>query len=210
MKTLTLAAIRCSLMFLVTASLFSIRHAQAYTVTLERVGFDTVVATGSGALDLTGLTLEADDALGDPQINPFLGNIITGSSNHCELYQGAFTGPSSFGRGSQTFASNGTGDIVGMLFNGGDQFSALLVPDNYVSGTALSDSATYNNVTLVTLFVTPGTYVWTWGDGADQRFTLQIGSVGVPPPAVPDGGATVSLLGFALLGLAAVRRKLSC
>jgi VPDSG-CTERM motif len=83
------------------------------------------------------------------------------------------------------------------------------VPDNYVSGTALSDSATYNNVTLVTLFVTPGTYVWTWGDGADQRFTLQIGSVGVPPPAVPDGGSTVSLLSCALLGLAAARRKLS-
>jgi hypothetical protein len=59
-----------------------------------------------------------------------------------------------------------------------------------------------------TPFVTPGTYVWTWGDGADQRFTLQIGSVGVP--GVPDGGSTVSLLGCALLGLAALRRKLSC
>ena len=209
MKTLILPAIRCSLMFTaVTASLFSIRSAQAYTVTLERVGFDTVVATGSGALDLTGLTLQDDDAFGGPAISPFLGNITTGSPNHCELYGGAFTGPSSFGRGSQTFASNGTGDIVGMLFNGGDQFSALLVPENYVSGTALSDSATYNNVTLVTLFVTPGTYVWTWGDGADQRFTLQIGSVGVP--RVPDGGSTVSLLGCALLGLAALRRKLRC
>jgi hypothetical protein len=75
----------------------------------------------------------------------------------------------------------------------------------YVSGTALSDSATYNNLTLVT-FVTPGTYVWTWGDGADQRFTLQIGSVGVP--GVPDGGSTVSLLGLGLLGLAALRRRL--
>jgi hypothetical protein len=208
MKTLPKKLLPLTLFGIAVTSLFSVRPAQAYTVTLERVGFDTVVATGSGALDLTGLTLEADDAFGGPGINPFLGNIITGSSNHCELYQGAFTGPSSFGRGSQTSASNGTGDIVGMLFNGGDQFSALLVPQNYVSGTALSDSATYNNVTLVTLFVTPGTYVWTWGDGADQRFTLQIGSVGVP--RVPDGGSTVSLLGCALLGLAALRRKLSC
>jgi hypothetical protein len=56
--------------------------------------------------------------------------------------------------------------------------------------------------------VTPGTYVWTWGTEANQNFTLQIGSVGVP--GVSDGGTTVSLLGFALLGLAALRRKLSC
>jgi hypothetical protein len=77
----------------------------------------------------------------------------------------------------------------------------------YVSGTALSDSATYNNLTLGTPFVTPGTYVWTWGDGADQNFTLQIGSVGVP--GVPDGGSTVSLLSFALLSVAALRRKIT-
>ena len=28
--------------------------------------------------------------------------------------------------------------------------------------------------------------------------------------SVPDGGSTISLLGFALLGVAAFRRKLSC
>jgi hypothetical protein len=60
-------------------------HAQAYTVTLEQVR-SNVVATGSGVLDLTGLTLVADDAFGGPGINPFLGNIVTGSSNPCDLY----------------------------------------------------------------------------------------------------------------------------
>jgi len=84
----------------------------------------------------------------------------------------------------------------------------LVVPVGYVSGHALSNSMTFNNATLASLGVTPGTYVWTWGDGADQNFTLQIGSLGVP--GVPDGGSTVSLLGFVLLGLAAVRRKLGC
>jgi hypothetical protein len=63
---------------------------------------------------------------------------------------------------------------------------------------------TFNNATFASLGVTPGTYEWTWGTGlANQNFTLQIG-------AVPDGGSTVSLLGFALVGLAALRRKLSC
>jgi hypothetical protein len=87
-------------------------------------------------------------------------------------------------------------------------FTFLLVPQGYASGAALSDSMTFNNATFASLGVTPGTYVWTWGDGANQNFTLQIGLVGVP--GVPDGGSTVSLLGCALLGLAALRRKLSC
>ena len=75
------------------------------------------------------------------------------------------------------------------------------MPQGYVSGAALSDSMTFNNATFASLGVTPGTYVWSWGQGANQRFTLIIG-------AVPDGGSTISLLGCALLGLAALRRKL--
>jgi hypothetical protein len=64
---------------------------------------------------------------------------------------------------------------------------------------------------FASLGLTPGTYVWSWGTGLpNQNFMLQIGSVGVPPPGVPDGGTTVSLLGCALLGLVALRRKLSC
>ncbi len=79
------------------------------------------------------------------------------------------------------------------------------MPQGYVSGAALSDSMTFNNATLASLGVTPGTYVWTWGAGANQNFTLIIGGAGVP-----DGGSTVSLLGCGLLGLAALRRKLRC
>ena len=78
------------------------------------------------------------------------------------------------------------------------------MPQGYVSGAALSNSMTFNNATFASLGVTPGTYVWTWGTGLpNQNFTLIIGGVGVP-----DGGSTVSLLGFGLLGLAVLRRKL--
>jgi len=74
----------------------------------------------------------------------------------------------------------------------------------YVSDTALSSSATWLNNTFASLGLTPGTYEWTWGDGgANQNFTLVI-------EAAPDGGTTISLLGCALLGLAALRRKLGC
>ena len=56
MKILILAAVRCSLIFTaVTASLFSVRPAEAYTVTLQQMG-SNVVANGSGPINLTGLT----------------------------------------------------------------------------------------------------------------------------------------------------------
>ena len=96
--------------------------------------------------------------------------------------------------------SMGIGDRVGIIRTLG-----VVVPSGYVSGTALSSSATWNSATVASLGVTPGTYVWSWGAGANQDFTLIIRGAGVP-----DGGSTVSLLGFALVGLTALRRKLSC
>jgi hypothetical protein len=202
LKTLTLAAIRCSLMFTaVTASLFSVQPAQAgYIVTLEQLGSD-VVATGSGPIDLTGLTfaVSTDNV---PGIAGELGLIDTGSfGTIADLYDGA-VGPATFGSGDPFLPNTASGDFVGIVGITG----LLSVPQNYVSGAALSDSMTFNNATLASVGVTPGTYVWTWGTGLEnQNFTLVIGGAGVP-----DGGSTVSLLGFALLGLTALRRKLSC
>ena len=49
-----------------------------------------------------------------------------------------------------------------------------MVPTGYVSGNPLSGRAIYSGKTLATLGVTPGTYVWTWGAGANQNFTLKI------------------------------------
>jgi VPDSG-CTERM motif len=195
MKTLILAAIRCSLMFLVTGSLFSVQPAQAYTVTLQQTG-SNVVATGSGAINLTGLTFVISGA-DNPGIVPFSGVISTGPfASMIDGYRG-FTGPMDFGSGAGALPNTASGDFVGISGVG----LGLFVPLNYISGTALSDSMTFNNATFASLGVTPGTYVWTWGDGANQRFTLRIGTV-------PDGGSTISLLGCALLGLAALRRKL--
>src|SRR5436305_4489368 len=56
---------------IVMAWLLSVRPAQAggYTVTLQQVGPD-VVATGSGAIDLTGLTFYRSGS-GDPQVIPY-------------------------------------------------------------------------------------------------------------------------------------------
>ena len=199
MKTLILAAIRCSLMFTAVTSLFCVQPAQAYTVTLEQIG-SNVVATGSGPINLTGLTFVISGA-DNPGIVPFSGVISTGPfASMIDGYRG-FTGPMDFGSGAGALPNTASGDFVGISGVG----LGLFVPLNYISGTALSDSMTLNNATFASLGVTPGTYVWSWGDGANQTFTLIIGGAGVP-----DGGSTVCLLGCALLGLVGLRRKLSC
>ena len=69
------------------------------------------------------------------------------------------------------------------------------MPAGYVSGDPLSDSSIYDNVTFASLDVIPGTYEWTWGDGVNQNFTLQIIAPAVPEPS------SLPLLGIALAAL---------
>jgi len=189
---------------IVLAWLVSVPPAQAgYTVTLQEVGPD-VVATGSGVIDLTGLTFAGSTTTVGSEIrpwnNPFV--ILTGpaTATSADLYNaGNWSGPLAFGCCSGRLASSGSGDLVGV--GGGVHYlgrffePAVYVPLGYVSGNPLSDSATYNDATFATLGVTPGTYyVWTWGPGANQNFTLIIGTPTPPPDTVatpsisPNGG----------------------
>jgi hypothetical protein len=77
----------------------------------------------------------------------------------------------------------------------------IVVPSGYVSGS-LSGTATYNNQTFANLGLASGTYVWTWGTGADaDSLTLQIG----PAAAVPEP-PSLPLLAMGLVGLGLVLR----
>ena len=154
----------------------------AYTVTLTEDGSGNVDATGSGTIDLSGLSLSYSTT-NPALIGPAGGYINTGpeSSEPVDVYTG-FTGPTSFGGGGGfTVASSGSGDMVGIF--GGDQ---LAVPAGYLSGNPLSDMSTYDNTTFSMLGVTPGTYVWTWeapGAAGDDSFTLIIPAAAVPEPS---------------------------
>jgi hypothetical protein len=172
---------------IVLAWLLSVLPAHAgYTVTLQQVGPD-VVATGSGAIDLTGLTFSQSGSLNPLIQSPTLRyNVVvfaiinTGTaSSSVDFYVGLLRGPTSFSDRSRplntllTYASIASGDMVGIAGSGYYGIH-LSVPTGYVSDTFLSDSATYGGQTFASLGVTPGTYVWTWGTGANQNFTLQI------------------------------------
>jgi PEP-CTERM motif len=168
-----------------------------YVVDLTQQG-PNVVATGSGPIDLSDLTLVDDsgNASSNPEMtpnggdDPFNMDFLTGPSRSAiDIYEG-LTGPASFGNGTGAGADSGSGDFVGMT--GAVQ---LYVPHGYVSDSPLSDSATYLSQTFSSLGVTPGTYKWAWGDGANQNFTLVIGTV-VPEPST----WAMMLLGFLGLG----------
>jgi hypothetical protein len=178
-------------------------QASPYIVTLEEVGSD-VVATGSGQLDISGLGFYGGIAgYGPGYVSPLYGRILTGAGGTVDIYLPAWSGPSAFGPASfSSSANSGSGDTVGAYAG---ILSYLLVPHGYASDSALADSSTYLGATLVSLGVTPGTYVWTWGLGADQSFTLEIG----PTPLQTPLPAALPLFasGLGALGLLGWRRK---
>jgi hypothetical protein len=159
----------------------------AFTLNVVQDG-DSVVATGSGSIDLTDLT---DYHFGpyndDDFVVPSEGYFILGTG--ADEYYGGFTGPSSFGTGTGTAPDSSTGDLVGI----NPYYPFMVVPYTYVSGDPLSDSAVWNDASLVSLGMTPGTYTWTWGSGADaDSFAINI--------SVPEPGS-MALLVAGLLGL---------
>jgi hypothetical protein len=210
---------------IVVGWLLTVRPAEAgYTVTLQQVGPD-VVATGSGAINLTGLIHAgyltygfgpgvlpgaADDGWG----GVIAGRISTGPTiaGSVDSYHLGLSGPTSFGSGGGAAASSGSGDTVGTEADcskdGSDCDRFLIVPRGYVSGTFLSNSATYSGKTFATLGVTPGTYIWKWGTGANQNFTLKIlweilpaaNLTNVSTRASVQTGQSVAIVGFIVTG----------
>jgi hypothetical protein len=169
-----------------------------YIVSLQQVGPD-VVATGSGTINLTGLSLNFSGGGSTGFMSPDSAVLFIGTGAS-DTYVGSFSNPASFGPGISDTPDSSSGGVVGI----GGSFGELDVPQGYVSGTPLSlSSSTFNVQTFSSLGVTPGTYEWTWGTGANQNFTLY---AGVPVPAVPDSGSTLGLLLLAVATLFGVSR----
>lgn len=186
-----------------------VAHATPYVVTLVQQG-NNVVATGSGAFDLTGLTPEG--AFGPVQgaVWPVVGYIYTGGIlTNLDAYTG-FSGPTGFGSGSGIIGATAvSGDGVA-IFASSDYygFPLIFVPEGYVSGTALMSGATWDDASFASLGVTQGTYTWAWGNGADQSLTLTT-MADTTTPGVPEPAA-LGMFGLGLMlvgGFVTLRRR---
>jgi len=137
--------------------------------TLEEIGGD-VIGTLSGSLDLDNAVLGNSTGISaiGARINPPSPFISTGSNgtnvDSYLLSSAPVFGPGEASFETLTFASMFTGDIFSLTtdFVGGDPafVPSALLPDGYVSGTALSASMLFAGATFESLGITPGIYIY--------------------------------------------------
>jgi hypothetical protein len=163
-----------SLCGLATLFVFASVTKAAFIINIQQSGSD-VVANGSGTLTIPGSPFGSATG-SSPSINSGKAQIEVGTGAF-NAYSVAFTGASNFGSAINSPSSGiGTGDPVLVTAFG----SQLQLPLTYVSGAALSDTATFQNRTLAELNLVPGTYTESYGSGATaDSITVNI----VPEPA---------------------------
>ncbi len=178
-----------------------------FVINFAQVGND-VVATGSGSANLSGLSL-FDTSVGaqinlDAPTGNFRGGTTSTGFARYRFITIPPTGYGSFnvgfgpGTGDSNIPSSSTGDYFGLTaFN-----SMLFVSRNYVSGTQLSNTTTWNNRTLANLGLAPegSVFTYTWGSGANADF-LTITIAAVPEPS------SLLLLTSAAVGTVIFRRR---
>src|SRR5204862_5392997 len=190
MNTLIVSAIRCSLMFSAAAA-FSLAHpAKANLIT--NPGFETGDFTGWTKVGLADV-IGTNSGIAPPSGN-FMARLFTGT-----LTQSVATTPGA----SYTInfflalASNQSNNSFSVSWGGVPILSLTnQSPFGYTEYSFTETASTASSALVFSYNVVIPFSVWFLDD------------VSVTPPGVPDGGSTVSLLGFALLGLVALRRKL--
>jgi hypothetical protein len=171
------------------------------TIDITQVGAN-VMMTGSGVIDLDGLTKIGSGPLPTNGIIwPDAAEIVTGAAGNVDLYTGA-SGQTSMGSGAESLGDSASGDQFGVGHSTGT--FVIFVPANY-DGGFLSGSATFDNTTLAGLGLSPGTYTYTWAPSptaADGSLTVNVSGV-VPEPST----WAMMALGFAGIGLLAYRKR---
>lgn len=173
-----------------------------YTVNILETG-GNVVATGSGSLNTTGLTLSIGNVACSPHglvSNTFL---CTGPQPAGLYAIGALTPLlSGLTSGPSTVANTSTGTPV---YLGG---SNLLLPAGYVSGSALANSSTFNGRTFASMGLTPGTRTLNL---PNDTIVINVGAVAAaaptPVPTLGEYGVMALASLVAMSGIWATRRR---
>ena len=167
----------------------------AYTLTIQP-SMAGVTATGAGSIDFDALAFFGDE-LDQSLIAPGEGAVIIGPPTPTDdTYYSGIMGPAiAFGTGDELLADMGGGDVVGLGTLNQTSGGVVAVPQDYVSGAILATStATWSGTTITSLGLTPGNYVWSWGEGATaDSFTIDIIANGVPGAPEPATWAMMLL-----------------
>ena len=139
------------------------------SVTIVESG-GNVVMSASGSLNINDLILVSSSTgpYGGGGLGVTTATFLMGTfPGNGAQYSGFTTTPSNFGPGAGGGgATSSSGDVFGVIFQGAPPYS-LIVPVGYTTGTAISSSQTFSGQTLSSLGLTPGTYTYTWGSGAN-------------------------------------------
>lgn len=148
-------------------------------MSVQQVGSDVVVqASGTVNTNLTAISPVGGGVVGG-EIDTSGYIYVSGSSTGGVIQPPNFSGPSNIGTAGYNAASAGSGDWFGIWFG----ISGVLVPSSYVSGQSLSGTGTYSNTSIASLGLTPGSYTWTWGSGANaDSLVLTISSAPLSSP----------------------------
>ena len=165
----------------------------AFVATLNDAGADMIL-TGTGTFDTTDLTLMSTPST-KSAISATVPLVVGGPTIDTagEVYSGV-TSPGFYGTSGFASATGGGGDLAGV------SSTVLLVPAGHNPTDVLSFSNTFSGLTIASMDLTPGTYVWTWGTTNPDSFTLHIG---IPEPST----STCIALTFGLVPLLRFRAQ---
>ena len=197
-------ALYTRLLVTMTATLMATAADAAVTINITQSGSD-VVATASGSLDLSGLTASGNflSVQGIEASTGFIG-LGTPEFQIGDAYTG-LSGPSAFGPGVGSpfsiHSSTSAGDVFGFSASGLGS-PTVLFENGYLSGQALSATASWLNQDFASLGLVAGQYVYS---GGSETLTVNIGQVNgaVPEPAT----WAMMLLGFGCIGFSLRRQK---
>ncbi len=167
----------CKIAVLAAGYLMMAAQSQASVLITALETGPNVDISGSGTLNTNDMTFLGGPIATSSFVNPVTGNIIVGIPGQIEVYS-TITGPATFGTLPVTTSDAEGGDLFGVL----PDSSALVVPAGYTSNDPLNGVMSFFGATFASLGMTPGTYTWTWGSGANEdSLTLQIGPEAVVP-----------------------------
>jgi hypothetical protein len=161
-------------------------------IVIQEVSTD-VVATVSGAIDLTGLSssftqLVADGINGGSAGS---GGELKFSNSTLTRYDGMSSGIAQGPFGNNQLTAGDTLSINNefAFLNLISANPLLLVDSAYVSNTSISGTLTFLNKDFTTMGLTVGTYSWSWNSGSNT-LNLQVGPLATTPTPTPTPSGT--------------------